>query len=160
MADFLVFLVFLAACAAAGATGTLFRPGAWYERLDKPGWRPPKRAFPVVWGVVYLLVAIAGARVAGEPGSGPAMAFWGAQIALNALWTPVFFGLRRMRAAFLIICALWFVVLGAMIAHWRVDAWAGLCFIPYLAWLALAAALNFSVSRRNPNEPPLRPDAL
>lgn len=154
------FLLFLAAAAAAGSMGVLFPPGAWYERLDKPGWRPPNRAFPFVWSALYVLMAVAGARVAGEPGAGLALAFWALQIALNAVWTPIFFGLRRMGVALAVIGLLWLAVLGALVTHGRIDLWAGLCFAPYLLWLSLAFALNLSVLRRNPGEAPLRPDRL
>lgn len=158
--DVFLFFVFLAACIAAGATGALFPPGAWYKQLNKPDWVPPNWAFPLVWNILYLLMAFAGARVAGLEGSGAAMAFWALQIALNALWTPVFFGLRRLKAALPVMALLWLAVLGALIAHWRVDLWAGLAFVPYLAWVTVAGALNFSVWRLNPGVAPLRPDQV
>lgn len=155
-----LFFVFLAACLAAGATGALFPPGEWYKRLNKPTWVPPNWVFPVVWNLLYLLMSFAGARVAGLEGSGPALAFWALQIALNALWTPVFFGLRRLKAALPVMAALWLAVLGALVFHWRVDIWAGLAFVPYLAWVSVAGALNYSVWRLNPDVEPLRPDRL
>lgn len=158
--DFLVFLVFLGACVAAGATGALFPPGEWYKRLEKPSWVPPNWVFPVVWNGLYLLMAFAGARVAGEPGSEFAMAFWALQIALNALWTPVFFGLRRLKAALPVMALLWLSVLGALIAHWQVDLWAGLAFVPYLVWVTIAGALNHSVWKLNPGVAPLKPSEV
>ena len=155
-----LFFVFLAACLAAGATGALFPPGDWYRKLKKPAWVPPNWVFPVVWNLLYLLMSFAGARVAGLEGSGPALAFWALQIALNALWTPVFFGLRRLKAALPVMAALWLAVLGALVFHWRVDLWAGLAFVPYLAWVSVAGALNYSVWRLNPDVEPLRPDKI
>lgn len=153
--DFLLFIIFLGATAAAAATGSMFPPGEWYKQLNKPDWVPPNWVFPVVWTTLYVLMSIAGARVAGEAGSGPAMAFWGLQIAVNTLWTPVFFGLRRLRAALPIMGMLWLAVFGAMITHWQVDWLAGLMFLPYLVWVSVAAALNFSVWRLNPDVKPL-----
>lgn len=155
-----LFFVFLGACLAAGATGALFPPGDWYRRLNKPTWVPPNWVFPVVWNILYLLMSFAGARVAGMEGSGPALAFWALQITLNALWTPVFFGLRRLKAALPVMALLWLAVLGALVFHWRVDVWAGLAFVPYLAWVTIAGALNYSVWRLNPDVEPLRPDRL
>ena len=146
----LLFLVFLSACGAAAATGMLFPTGRWYRGLRKPDGVPPNWAFPVVWTIIYFLIAFAGARVARLDGSEFAMAFWSAQIALNALWTPVFFGARRMRAALVIIAALWLAVLGATVSHFSLDFWAGLAFLPYLFWVSIAAALNFSILRLNP----------
>jgi len=149
--DFLLFLIFLAACFSAGATGALFPPGPWYENLKKPSWTPPNWLFPVAWTTLYLLMSFAGARVAGEAGSGYAMAFWALQIALNALWTPVFFGLRRLNQAIPILGLLWIAVAGCMITHWSIDTWAGLAFVPYLVWVTVAGALNISVARMNPD---------
>jgi tryptophan-rich sensory protein len=72
------------------------------------------------------------------------------QIAFNTLWTPVFFGLRRMRAALVIIGCLWLSVAATMLAFFALDLWAGLMFLPYLAWVSTAALLNLSVLRLNP----------
>lgn len=155
-----LFLVFLAAAFGAAATGALFPTGAWFKSLNKPTWMPPNWAFPVVWTTLYVLMAFAGARVAGLEGSGFAMAFWALQIALNTLWTPVFFGLRHMRAGLVIIGGLWLAVLGAMMTHFQVDFWAGLAFVPYLAWVTVATALNLSILRLNPEQKPLKLDAL
>lgn len=154
--DFLLFAIFLAATFGAGATGALFPTGKWYEQLNKPSWVPPNWVFPVVWTSIYVLISVAGARVAPMEGSAYAMAFWGAQIAFNALWTPVFFGLRRIRGSLPVMAALWLSVLGATVAHWQLDFWAGLAFAPYLLWVTIAAALNLSMVRLNPDAEPLR----
>ena len=155
-----LFLVFLGASFSAAATGALFPTGAWFKSLNKPAWMPPNWAFPVVWTTLYVLMAFAGARVAGLEGSGFAMAFWALQIVLNTLWTPVFFGLRHTRAGLVIIGALWLAVLGATITHFQVDIWAGLAFVPYLAWVTVATALNLSILRLNPDQKPLKLDTL
>ena len=146
----LAFGIFLAACFSAGATGGLFPPGQWYERLRKPSWTPPNWAFPVVWTTLYLFMAYAGARVAVLPGNGIAMALWSLQIALNGLWTPVFFGLKRMRLGLIVLIGLWIAVAATMIALWSLDRIAGLLFVPYLIWVTTAGALNWSVLRLNP----------
>ncbi len=158
--DVLLFAIFLAATFGAGATGAMFPTGQWYKSLAKPDWTPPNWVFPVVWTSIYVLISIAGARVAGEPGSAFAVAFWAAQIAFNTLWTPIFFGLRRLWAALPVMAALWVSVLGATITHWQVDWVAGLAFVPYLVWVTIAAFLNLSVARLNPGVPPLRPADL
>ncbi len=146
----LYFAIFLAACLAAGSTGGLFPPGRWYEDLDKPPWTPPNWLFPVAWVTLYLCMATAGARAAVSPDNGLAMALWSLQIALNGLWTPVFFGLGRMRLGLFVLCGLWGAVAAAMLALWQVDTLAGVLFLPYLAWVSVAGALNFSVLQRNP----------
>lgn len=153
--DILLFLVFLAAAFGAAATGALFPTGAWYENLKKPTWVPPNWLFPVAWTTIYVLIAFAGARVAGLDGSQYAMAFWAMQIAFNALWTPVFFGLRNMKASLVVMACLWIAVFGATITHFQMDVWAGLAFVPYLAWVTVASALNYSVYSLNPDQKPL-----
>ena len=154
--DIWLFLLFLAATFAAGATGGLFPTGAWYKSLNKPTWTPPNWVFPVAWTSIYLLIAFAGARVAGAGGSGYAMAFWGLQIALNTLWTPVFFGLRNIKASLPIMAGLWLAVFGATITHFQVDTLAGLAFVPYLVWVTVAAALNLAMLRLNPDQKALQ----
>jgi tryptophan-rich sensory protein len=146
---YVVFAIFLGACFAAGSTGGLFPPGEWYKRLEKPWWTPPNWLFPVAWTILYLCMAAAGARVAMSPGNGLAMALWALQIALNGLWTPVFFGLRRMKLGLQVLGALWLSVAATLVALWQVDAVAGLLFVPYLAWVSVAGALNLSVLRLN-----------
>jgi len=146
------FAIFLAACFAAGSTGGLFSPGEWYARLRKPWWTPPNWLFPVAWTLLYVCMAAAGARVAVSPDNGIAMAFWALQIALNGLWTPVFFGLKKMRLGLIVLSGLWVSVAASTVALWQVDMIAGLLFLPYLAWVSVAGALNASVLRLNPEE--------
>ncbi|ARE85332.1 Protein CrtK [Roseovarius sp. EC-HK134] len=147
----LIFGIFLAACFAAGSTGGLFPPGDWYDRLKKPWWTPPNWLFPVAWTTLYICMAAAGARVAVSPDNGIAMALWSLQIALNGLWTPVFFGLQRMRLGLIVLCALWASVALTLVALWSVDWIAGLLFVPYLTWVSVAGMLNLAVLRLNPD---------
>ncbi|WP_299817383.1 TspO/MBR family protein [uncultured Jannaschia sp.] len=148
--DWTLFPVFLGACGAAAATGVLFRPGAWYAGLAKPVWTPPDRLFPVAWTILYVLLAFAAARVAGREGAALPMALWSLQIALNTLWTPVFFGLHRMRAALVVILCLLLAAVALAASLSRIDTLACYAVVPYVAWLIYAAALNASVLRRNP----------
>ena len=150
--DPLLFTVFLASCIAAGATGGLFPPGEWYDRLEKPSWTPPNWLFPLAWTTLYLLIAAAASRVAGQSGNGLAMAFFALQIALNTLWTPVFFGLRRMGLGMGVLVGLWLSVAATLVSFWQIDLWAGLMFVPYLLWVTVAGALNWSVWQLNTGE--------
>ncbi|KEO54512.1 tryptophan-rich sensory protein TspO [Thioclava pacifica] len=143
------FLLFLAASAAAAATGIIFKPGEWYVGLKKPGFTPPNWVFPVAWTYLYVSVAYAAARVAGVEGSQIALALFAVQIALNTLWTPVFFGAHRLGMGMTVLVCLWAAVVAMMLAFFRFDLIAGLLVIPYLAWLSLASALNFRVWRDN-----------
>lgn len=147
---FLLFSVFLLACVAAGTTGAMFSPGEWYRNLNKPWFTPPDWLFPVAWSVLYICMAAAGTRVALLPESGLALALWALQISLNTLWTPVFFGLRMIRAGMLVLVCMWVAVAACMIAMWQLDWIAGLLFVPYLMWVTVAGALNAGVWRLNP----------
>ncbi len=154
--DFPLFFTYLAACGAAAATGAMFQPGDWYRALSKPRWTPPDWVFPVTWTVLYLCMAVAAMRIAGIDGGaavGQALALWSVQIALNTLWTPVFFGLRRLGAGLVIISLLWLAVTATMVAFWQIDRIAGLLFAPYVVWVTIAWALNRSVYSRNPAVP-------
>lgn len=152
--SYLIFAIFFAACGGAGATGAMFPPGDWYKTLNKPSWTPPDWVFPVAWTTIYLLISFAGARVAMMEGSGYALAFWAMQAAFSTLWTPVFFGLRRLKGALLVMAPLWVAVLGATVSMFALDVWAGLAFVPYMVWVTVAAALNASVARMNPDVAP------
>ncbi|MEM6481682.1 MAG: TspO/MBR family protein [Pseudomonadota bacterium] len=149
--DWLIFSIFLLACAGAGMTGGLFPPGDWYEALRKPNWTPPNWLFPLAWSTLYLFMATAGARVAVEPDNGLAMALWSLQIAFNGLWTPVFFGLKKLAGGMAVLVMLWLSVAAALVALWQVDWISGLLFVPYLLWVSIAGALNLAVWRMNPS---------
>ncbi|MEM1272502.1 MAG: TspO/MBR family protein [Pseudomonadota bacterium] len=155
--DWFTLAICLLASGGAASTGAMFPPGMWYQELDKPPWVPPNWAFPVVWTVLYIASSVAAARVSGLDGGGLAMAFWAMQIAFNTLWSPVFFGLRNMRASLVVMAFLWIAVAGTMISFFAVDPLSGFLFVPYLAWVSVAGALNYSVYARNPD---VRPIAL
>lgn len=146
----MTFPIFLLACAAAASSGFFFKPGEWYASLEKPGFTPPNWVFPVAWTTLYLLLAWAGYRLSLLPGSQMVLALWAAQIALNTLWTPVFFGAHRLFASLVILVLLWLVVAVMLVMAMRLDVITGLILFPYLVWLSLAAALNFSILRKNP----------
>ena len=145
----MTFYIFLIACGAAASTGILFKPGSWYESLQKPRFTPPNWLFPVAWTTIYLLLAWAGYRLTLIPGSQTVLALWAAQIALNTLWTPVFFGAHRIIAGMIIISLLWLVVAAMVVLGIQLDLITGLILFPYLVWLTVAAALNFSILLHN-----------
>ncbi|MGI4838192.1 MAG: tryptophan-rich sensory protein TspO [Janthinobacterium lividum] len=145
----MTFYIFLLACCAAASTGMIFKPGAWYESLKKPRFTPPNWAFPAAWVTIYLLLSWAGYRLTLLADSQTVLALWAAQIALNTLWTPVFFGANRLGAGMVIIGVLWVVVAAMVLLALRLDVITGLILFPYLVWLTVAAALNFSILRHN-----------
>lgn len=143
--------VFLALNFAAAASGAVFRPGAWYEGLAKPAWTPPNRAFPVIWTALYLMNAVSGWLVWQAAGTAAALALgvYGLSLVINASWSAVFFGLRRMGFGLAIVLLLWLSILAVAALFWPFNALAGALQLPYLLWVTLAAALNLTVLRMN-----------
>lgn len=143
---------FLAATIGAGATGILFPPGAWYRTLRKPAWTPPNRLFPIAWTALYLAMALAAWRVAASASGWaiPGLALWSWQIVMNALWSPIFFGLRRPGAALVVLAGLWIAVVLTTVLFWRADPVAGYLMAPYVLWVSYAGALNLWIWRENP----------
>ena len=150
MMDWGLFFTFLAACGAAAATGAMFQPGDWYKGLNKPRWTPPGFVFPLVWTTLYIAMSYAAMLVAQSGQGGQALGFWAAQIAFNTLWSPIFFGLHRTRAALVAMAGLWLFVLACVISFGQISLLAGALMVPYLLWVSIAGALNLSVLRRNP----------
>lgn len=147
--SWLTLLLFLALVGAAAGTGMTFLPGAWYETLAKPAWTPPNWLFPPVWTVLYVMIAVAGWRVYERLGVGPALGAWLAALLLNAAWSPIMFGAHRIGLAALDIAALWVAVVAFIAITWRRERVAALLFVPYLAWISYAAALNLAIYRLN-----------
>lgn len=155
--DWSLFVTYLVACGAAAMTGALFPTGPWYEALKKPAWTPPNWLFPVAWMTLYLLMSAAAARAATVEGAAFGLALWSVQIAFNTLWTPLFFGLYRMGAAMVALAGLWLFVALTLVSFWQHDMIAGLLMVPYLVWVTVAGALNWTVWRMNPGaRPPAR----
>ena len=134
---------------AAGLTGSLFPPGEWYSELNKPVWTPPNWVFPVAWPILYLLMSYSGATLANLESAGSALALWALQISLNTLWTPVFFGLKNLKLGLIIIFLLLVSVAICTYVFWLYAWISGLLFLPYLAWVIFAAALNAAVFKLN-----------
>lgn len=129
--------------------GTLTAPGEWYANLAKPVFNPPNWIFGPVWTVLYVLIAIAGWRQFEADKRSVAMKLWWAQLGLNFLWSPVFFVLQTPWIALLIILCL-LGVIAAFIRQVRgSDQTSALIFLPYLAWVAFASALNLSIALLN-----------
>lgn len=147
--------VFLAAVAAVAISGSLFTPAVdpvWYAGLRKPSFNPPNWIFAPVWTVLYVLIAVSAWLVWRRAGWGEgrrALSVWLAQLALNAAWTPVFFGAHRIGLALAIIGCLLLAIVGTILAFRRHHALAAAMLLPYLAWVAFATLLNASIWRLN-----------
>lgn len=137
---------------SAAATGACVSTGGWYAGLVKPSWNPPGWLFGPVWTVLYALMAVAAWLVWQRGGWAAQKRPLGAyllQWALNALWTPLFFGLHLPGLACVEIVALLLAVVTTLIAFWRVRQLAGWLLLPYALWVAFAAILTFTIWRLN-----------
>jgi translocator protein len=142
----LVLSTFLAMVLGGGLLiGFLTAPGDWYAGLAKPSFNPPNWLFAPVWTVLYVLIAVAGWRTFERNRTGRPMRLWWAQLALNFLWSPVFFGAHRIGLAFAVILLLAAIVLAFIAASWRNDRVAAWLFAPYAAWVSFASVLNGSI---------------
>ena len=127
------------------ALGGLTVPGEWYSGLAKPTFNPPGWLFGPVWSVLYIAIAIAGWRLWENDRSGWPMILWWIQLALNFMWTPVYFGAHRIGFALVIILLMLTAIGGFIISAWRQDQVAASLFLPYAAWVAFASVLNASI---------------
>lgn len=148
-------LVALAVTFLAAAAGGLASvdAAAFYSQLARPDWAPPGWLFGPVWSVLYVLMAVAAWlvwRAAGLARARTPLALFVAQLAANALWSWLFFAWRLGALAFAEVLVLWALVAATIAAFWRVRSLAALLLVPYLAWVTFAAALTYSVWRRNP----------
>jgi benzodiazapine receptor len=138
---------------SAAMGGFFVSIGEWYSRLNKPTWNPPSWVFGPAWTLLYLMMGVAAWLVWREGGwraQRRALVLFLVQLVLNALWTPLFFGLHQPGLAFADIVLLWLTVALTAFVFWQVSRPAGLLLLPYLAWVTFAAVLNFTIWRMNP----------
>jgi tryptophan-rich sensory protein len=143
---------FMAASFTAGAIGSLAtfaNVRTWYPLLHKPSWNPPSWIFGPVWTVLYVLMAVAIWRAWRASSSAAVrsrlvIGYFG-QLALNAGWSIIFFGLKQPAWAFIDIIALWALLVALQIDIRRTDQLAGWLWLPYLLWVSFATALNFAI---------------
>ena len=145
-------LVVSFAASAVGAVATI-RASEFYGELMQPAWAPPAAVFGPVWTVLYALMGIAAWLVwqsGGLQKQRLAIGLFLAQLAVNALWSWLFFAWSLGALAFIDILFLITLVVATIICFWRVRPLAGLLLVPYLLWISFAAALNYSIWHLNP----------
>ena len=151
--DSIVALVgWLVLCFGAAAVGARFKPGAWYAGLRKPSWNPPNWLFAPVWTLLYALMAVAAWMVWREAGLSREAGLFVLQLALNAAWTWLFFGLKRPAVALAEMVVLWLAITATLVAFWNVRPLAGWLMVPYLLWVTFATGLTAAVWRLNREE--------
>lgn len=142
-------------CFAPGAVGSAFTTtgeASWYQQLERPAATPPGWVFPVVWNILYLLMALAAYLLWRRVGFGGARLAWGlfaAQLVLNGAWSLVFFAGQSIVGALIVIALLDLAVLATIVAFWPHTRLGALLLLPYIAWLALATYLNLRIWQLN-----------
>jgi len=145
-------VVCLGMCFSAAFMGALFPPGDWYAGLNKPSWNPPGWVFGPVWSALYAMMAVAAWLVWQRGGFGAQrrrLVWFIIQLALNAAWTPLFFGWHLPAIAFGEMLLLWAAIAATLRAFFQINRLAGWLLAPYLAWVSFAAALNFTIWKLN-----------
>jgi len=157
----LVLVAFIAisfAVAALGSIATAQNVDGWYATAEKAAWNPPNFLFGPVWTVLYTLMSIAAWLVWRERSRvdvKPALIMYVVQLVLNALWTPVFFGLYpfigtpALWLALVIIVGIDLTVLLTMLRFWKVSRLAAWLLVPYWAWVLFATTLNAALAVLN-----------
>ncbi len=129
--------------------GVLNRPDDWYLSLSKAGFTPPNWIFAPVWTALYVVIAIAGARIFINHRGSAAMRLWWAALLLNFAWSPLFFGLHEPALAMIVIFGLIVAILLFIAFSWRSDRMSAILFLPYLAWTSFASVLNAAIVALN-----------
>jgi benzodiazapine receptor len=155
------FLAISFGVAAFGSIATIQNVDGWYATAEKAFWNPPNVVFGPVWTMLYLLMSVAAwlvwrEHVRGAARARRALVAYVVQLVLNAVWTPVFFGLypamgvSALWIGLAIILALDVAVLVTMLRFWPVRRLAAVLLIPYWAWVLYATTLNAALAVLNP----------
>lgn len=122
----------------------------WYPTLIKPSFNPPNWIFAPVWSTLYILMGIAAGLVWDKIESDKtivksALLLFAIQLALNALWSFLFFGLKNPMLAGIEIVVLWLMIYETYLKFTRINKIAGYLMLPYLAWVSFAMVLNATI---------------
>lgn len=154
-ANFIKLFFICCICLVPGFVGSFFTDSAsgWYQNLNKPFFNPPGWVFGPVWTALYIMMGISAFLVwqKGIPKRKVkiALVFFAIQLLLNAIWTPLFFGLKSPLAAFIDIMFLWLAVLITIALFYKLSRAAAFLLTPYILWVTFAAVLNFSIMTMN-----------
>ncbi|APW60438.1 TspO/MBR family protein [Paludisphaera borealis] len=154
LAGLLGFVILSFSAAAIGTAATIPNLSPWYAGLRKPPWIPPSSLFGPVWTVLYLLMSLAAwlvwrHRNTHREDVQTALGCFVFQLALNAAWSWLFFGLHQTGLAFAEILSLWLVIAATILSFFKISRGAALLLVPYLLWVSFAAVLNGAIHRLN-----------
>ncbi|MBI2547022.1 MAG: tryptophan-rich sensory protein [Candidatus Aenigmarchaeota archaeon] len=142
----------IAVCLLIGALGSVFTApsiGTWYASINKPSFNPPNWIFGPVWIMLFLLMGVSAYLVwekcLQQKKAVNALYVFGAQLALNFLWSVLFFGLHKPLYALIEISALWAAIAMTIMEFRKYSRTASMMLLPYLAWVTFAAVLNYAI---------------
>ncbi len=155
--DILQLAASILVCQFSGLVGSYFTYpsiSGWYAYLNKPSFTPPSWLFAPVWITLYTVMGISAFLVWRErkrdERAKRGLAIFAVQLALNALWSVVFFGFRSPISGLAVIGLLWLTILLTIWEFLKVSRTAGLLLLPYVLWVSFAAILNYSIFAMNP----------
>lgn len=149
-------IISIGICFGAGLLGAASMNAdtmAWYQSLRRPAFTPPGWLFAPVWTALYALMGVALFLIWRQGDAGVdvrgAVAVFVAQLILNAVWTPAFFGMRSPATGLAIIVPLCALIVATIVAFWSIRPLAGMLLLPYAAWTGFATVLNASIYALN-----------
>jgi benzodiazapine receptor len=150
--DYVKSAVSIMVALSAGFIGSLFTTpsiAGWYQELVKPTLAPPNWIFAPVWTSLFLLMGVAAFLIwkkgLARKDIKTALGLFVFQLALNALWSIIFFGAHAPGWALLEIILLWIAILATMLSFWKISRIAGSLMLPYFLWVTFAIYLNYSI---------------
>ena len=149
--DIIGLFLFILLCLLVSAFGGAITSNSvdtWYQEIKKPSFNPPDWVFAPIWIALYILMGIAAWRVWRKSRRKlitPSLVVFYAQLVLNLIWSYLFFGMQRIDLALFEIVILLIVIIANTVLFWRLDRQAGICFLPYVAWVTYAMILNASI---------------
>jgi len=152
MPKLLKIILAILACLTVGFFGNFFTLSSiptWYTILVKPSFNPPNWIFGPVWTTLYILMGVSVALV-WQKGLKTrrvrdAIYLFGVQLALNAIWSPIFFGYKNIFLALIVIILMLFFIIKTIVAFTKINKTASLLLYPYAIWVSFATILNFSI---------------
>ena len=140
---------------AVGGLSALFTMGSMddFAALNQPPLSPPGWLFPIVWTVLFILMGIASYIVLETPSSAEetekAFKVYFLQLGFNFFWSIIFFNLGAFEIAFAWLCILLALIVITTVRFWRINKWAGILMLPYIAWVTFAGYLNLAICYLN-----------
>jgi tryptophan-rich sensory protein len=156
--DLILLLACILVCEGAGAIGSVATKRSipnWYQGLKKPRFNPPNRLFAPAWTILYLLMGTAlyfVLLIQDSPWKLISIGLFSIQLALNVLWSLIFFGRKSLKGGLIMIMMLLVTISLTLISFLQISELAAILLIPYLIWTGFATLLNYSLIKLNPNK--------